>query len=348
LNKTDLKSLELHELKELFLELGEKPFRGEQTFKWIHKNLIKSIHDITVLSKSLKDKLNGIYTITNLKILERYDSKIDDTKKYLFMLEDGNVIESVMMKYKHGVSVCLSTQVGCRMGCSFCASTKSGLVRNLSAGEILDQFYSIQKDIDMKISNIVLMGSGEPLDNFSNVMKFFHIIHDNNGQNLSYRNITISTCGIVPKIYDLADAGIPLNLSISLHSPFDDERRKIMPIANKYSISEIIDACRYYIDKTSRRVTFEYTLIKDVNDRTIDAQELIKLLKGMLCHINLIPLNPINEFSKTKSIEKNIRIFKETLLHNGINTTIRREMGGDVNAACGQLRRKYIENISNE
>lgn len=347
MNKIDLKSLELQELKELFTKLGEKSFRGEQTFEWIHNKLIESIKDITVLSKTLKDKLNTNYYITNIDTAEKYNSKIDETRKYLFILEDKNIIESVMLKYKHGITVCISTQVGCRMGCSFCASTKEGLVRNLSAGEILEQFYKIQKDIGTKISNIVLMGSGEPMDNYENILRFFHIIHNPIGQNLSYRNITISTCGVVPRIYDLAERDIPVNLSISLHSPFDEERKKIMPIAKRYSIAAILDACRYYISKTGRRITFEYTLIKDVNDRHKDAQELIKILKEMLCHVNLIPLNPIREFNENKSIDKNINIFRNTLLLNGINTTIRREMGGDVNAACGQLRRKYIESNNN-
>lgn len=347
MSKIDLKSFELQELKELFLELGEKSFRGEQTFEWIHNKLVDSINDIPVLSNTLKDKLNEKYEINNISIAEKYKSKIDDTIKYLFKLRDGNIIESVMLKYKHGITVCLSTQVGCRMGCSFCASTKEGLIRNLSTGEIVDQFYKIQKDIGKKISNIVLMGSGEPFDNYENIISFFHVIHNPIGQNLSYRNITISTCGIVPRIYELADNSIPINLSISLHSPFDEERMKIMPIAKRYSIDEILKACKYYIKKTGRRVTFEYTLIKGVNDRLIDANELIKLLKGMLCHINLIPLNPIREFNETKSAEKNVIKFKNILIQNGVNTTVRKEMGGDVNAACGQLRRKYIGEKSN-
>ncbi|SCG83508.1 ribosomal RNA large subunit methyltransferase N [Proteiniborus sp. DW1] len=343
MDKTDLKSLEIEELEEIFLKLGEKKYRAAQAFKWMHQKMVSSIDDITELPQGLRDKLNSNYRVSNLKIAERLDSKQDDTIKYLFVLDDGNVIESVMMKYKHGTSVCLSTQVGCRMGCEFCASTKSGLVRHLLPGEILEQFYQIQKEQNISISNVVLMGSGEPLDNYNNVMKFFKIIHDKNGQNLGYRHITISTCGLVPRIFDLADEGIPINLSISLHSPFDEERKKIMPIAKKYSIREIMEACSYYIAKTNRRVTFEYTLIKDVNDHQKDALEIVKLLKGMLCHVNLIPLNTIKEFSHTKSNEKSVLKFKDILLKNGINTTIRREMGADVNAACGQLRRDYIE-----
>lgn len=339
----DLKSLEMEELEEAFINFNEKRYRAHQTFKWIHQKMVSSIDDITELPQGLRDKLNSNYKISKLKIVQRLDSKYDDTSKYLFMLDDGNIIESVMMKYKHGISVCLSTQVGCRMGCKFCASTKSGLVRNLLPGEILDQFYQIQKDQGNKITNIVLMGSGEPLDNYNNVIKFLKIMHDENGQNLGYRHITISTCGLVPKIYDLAEEGMPINLSISLHSPFDEERKKIMPIANRYSIYEIMEACNYYINQTNRRVTFEYTLIYGVNDRTEDALEIVKLLKGMLCHVNLIPLNSIKEFVYNKSDEKAIKNFKDILTNNGINTTIRREMGADVNAACGQLRRDYID-----
>jgi len=339
----DLKSLTLEEVKDIFISMGEKPFRGEQLYKWMHTTLADSVLDITVLSKDLKDKLNKNFQYTNLKIVERFDSKVDNTKKYLFLLEDGNIIESVMMEHKHGVSVCLSTQVGCRMGCTFCASTKEGLVRNLLPGEILDQFYKIQKDIGKSITSIVLMGSGEPLDNYENVIKFLNIIHDEKGQNISYRHITLSTSGVVPKIYELANEMLPITLSISLHSPFDEERRKIMPIGKKYSIDEIIKACKSYIAETNRRITFEYTLINGVNDRDKDANELIKLLKGMLCHVNLIPLNPISEVDLIKPEEKSIIKFKNILEKNGINVTIRKEKGGDVNAACGQLRRDYIK-----
>lgn len=345
MGKKDLKSLTLDELKNLFKSIGEKSFRGEQAFRWIHQKMVDSIDDITEFSKTLKDKLNHEYKITKLQIIERFDSKIDETKKYLFLLEDGNIIESVMMKYKHGVSVCISTQVGCKMGCSFCASTKGGFVRNLTPGEIIDQVYQIQKDLDVKVSNIVLMGSGEPLDNFDNVIKFLELIHCKSGQNLGYRHITLSTCGIVPKIYELANLKIPITLSISLHSPFDDERKKIMPIANKYTIKDILDACKYYVNKTNRRITFEYTLINGINDSVRYANELTKLLSGILCHVNLIPLNPIKEAKFKTSKDINVLKFKEILQSKNINTTIRREMGGDINAACGQLRRDYINKI---
>lgn len=342
LNNIDLRSLEIKELEEIFLSIGEKKYRASQAFKWMHQKMVSSIDDITEFPRGLRDKLNINYKISKLKIVERLDSKQDDTNKYLFVLDDGNIIESVMMKYKHGISVCLSTQVGCRMGCEFCASTKGGLVRHLLPGEILEQFYQIQKDQGIIITNVVLMGSGEPLDNYDNVMKFLKILHHEDGQNLGYRHITISTCGLVPRIFDLANECIPINLSISLHSPYDNERKKIMPIAKKYSIREIIEACNYYITKTNRRVTFEYTLISGVNDKQEDAIEIVKLLKNMLCHVNLIPLNSIKEFSHTKSNDKSIQNFKDILIKNGVNTTIRREMGSDVNAACGQLRRDYI------
>lgn len=342
MDKVELRSLSIEELQDIFKALGEKGFRGKQTFEWIHQKCIGNIDDITVLSKDLKSKLKEKYKLENLKIVKRYDSKLDGTKKYLFSLNDGNVIESVMMKYKHGVSVCLSTQVGCKMGCSFCASTKQGLVRNLEPSEILGQFYEIQRDIGEKISNIVLMGSGEPLDNYDNTIKFLKLIHSESGQNISYRNITLSTCGIVPKIYELADRKIPINLSISLHSPFDEERIKIMPISKKYNIDKILDACDYYIEKTNRRITFEYTLIDGVNDSESYAIELSRLLNGMLAHVNLIPLNKIDEFKHSKSLDKSITHFKNILEKKGINTTIRREMGADINAACGQLRRDYL------
>lgn len=342
LTNADLKSLDLEELTDVFYELGEKKYRALQTFKWIHEKMISSIDDITELPKELRDKLKSNYLFSQLEIVKRLDSKYDDTSKYLFKLEDGNIIESVMMKYKHGTTLCLSTQVGCRMGCEFCASTKDGLVRNLLPGEILEQFYLIQKDQGEIISNIVLMGSGEPLDNYKNIIKFLKIIHHKEGQNLGYRHITISTCGIVPRIYDLAEEEIPINLSISLHSPFDEERKKIMPIAKKYSIEQIISACNHYINKTNRRITFEYTLISGVNDRISDASEIVKLLKGMLCHVNLIPLNNVKEFKYNKSDNKTVNNFKDFLTKNGISTTIRREMGADVNAACGQLRRDYL------
>ena len=340
--KIDLKSLTVEELKNEFYKMGEKPFRGEQVFKWIHQKRVNSFSDITVLSKNLRDKLEQNYELSSMKIVERYDSKIDGTKKYLFLLDDGNIIESVMMKYKHGISICISTQVGCKMGCTFCASTKGGWIRNLSPREMLDQIYKIQEDLDVTVSNIVLMGTGEPLDNYDNVLKFLNIIHDEKGQNLGYRHIALSTCGIVPKIYELADEKLPITLSISLHSPSQEKRSDIMPISKKYPISQVIDACKYYIDKTNRRITFEYTLIQGINDREADAKELSDTLKGILCHVNLIPLNPIKESELRTSENTYVNKFKKILEKNKISTTVRREMGRDINAACGQLRIDYL------
>lgn len=338
--KKDLKDLKLDELQDIIISLGEKKFRAEQLFKWIHEKTINDIDDITVLSKELKCKLKEDYYIGNIKIFKKFESKIDNTIKYLFLLEDGNIIESVRMKYKHGNSICLSTQVGCKMGCSFCASAKQGLIRNLTTGEILDQVYKIKEDIDENISNIVLMGTGEPLDNYENVIEFIRLINDKNGQNISMRSITLSTCGLVEEIYKLAEENIPITLSISLHSAFDNERKKIMPISNKYSIEDILEATKYYIQKTNRRITFEYTLIKDVNDKREDAEKLSELLKGILAHVNIIPFNPIKESSLETSNYAND--FSSLLTKRGINATIRREMGRDINAACGQLRNDIL------
>lgn len=344
MEKVQLNSLTYDELKEFFAGINEEKYRAEQLYTFIHKNHGKDIEDLSVFSKALRDKLKDIAEINSIRIFKRFDSKLDETKKYLFLLEDDNIIESVLMKYKHGLSVCISTQVGCRMGCAFCASTKEGLVRHLTPSEMANQIYTIEDDLNEKISNIVLMGSGEPLDNYDNVLKFLDIIHHEKGHNISFRNITLSTCGLVPKIYRLADEEYPITLSISLHSPFDEIRKTIMPIANTYSIKEIIDACKYYYEKTKRRITIEYTLMQGINDREEDLKELIRLLKGLNCHINLIPLNPIKEFDENRPLERNIDKFKDNLNREGINATIRREMGKDINAACGQLRRRYVNN----
>jgi len=344
LKKVKLNNLTYDELEEFFVSIGEEKYRAEQLFTFIHKKCGKDLKDLTTFSKKLRDKLNSVAEISRISILKRFDSQLDETKKYLFLLEDGNIIESVAMKYEHGYTICISTQVGCRMGCKFCASTKGGLIRNLNPSEMANQIYSIEEDLNIRISNIVLMGSGEPLNNYENVLKFLHIIHHEKGHNISFRNITLSTCGIVPKIYQLAEEGIPITLSISLHSPFDEIRQDIMPIAKRYSIKEIIDACKYYYNKTKRRITIEYTLVKNVNDRDEDLMQLCKLLRGLNCHVNLIPLNPIKEFDRKRANKKNIEKFSGVLIKNGIPTTIRKEMGSDINAACGQLRRRYIDN----
>jgi 23S rRNA (adenine2503-C2)-methyltransferase len=295
------------------------------------------------IPKSLVAKLNENFTIDLPKVIEIYKSDIDGTEKFLLGFKDGNLIEAVLMKYKHGNSICISTQVGCRMGCKFCASTLEGRIRNLTAGEILSQILVVQNHIGERISNIVLMGSGEPLDNYDNVVKFLEVVSAEYGLNIGQRHITLSTCGIVPKIYELADKEFSITLAISLHAFSDEKRKEIMPIANKYSINEILEACRYYINKTNRRITFEYALVKEVNDGREDAKALGKLLKGMLCHVNLIPVNEIKENSFKRSSKKAIEDFSEILKSFGIEVTTRREMGSDINAACGQLRRSYME-----
>lgn len=340
----NLKSMTKSELELFVIEQKQPKFRATQIFEALHQKNAMKIDEINGLNKEFKDNLNNQkHSISDLKIIKRLDSADQHTSKYLFLLEDGNVIESVWMKYEHGYTACISTQVGCRMGCSFCASTKGGLVRNLEVGEILDQIYKIQLDLNIKISNIVLMGSGEPFDNYDNLLKFLEIIHDEKGQNIGYRHITLSTCGIVPKIYEFADLNIPINLSISLHSPYNNKRKEIMPIGNKYSIKEIIEACKYYFLKTSRRITFEYALIAGVNDTIKEVQEISKLFKGFNVHFNLIPLNEIEENEMKKSSKNNVYNFQKELDKRGINATIRREMGSDIQAACGQLRKNYIE-----
>lgn len=332
----------LDDLKVWMSENGESAFRGKQILSWIYKGVM-DFEGMKNIPKSLIDKLKNNFTITMPEIIEVYKSELDGTEKFLLGFSDGNLIESVLMRYKHGNSICISTQVGCRMGCKFCASTIEGRVRNLTAGEILSEVIAVQNYIGERISNIVLMGSGEPLDNYDNVLKFLEIVSADYGLNIGQRHITLSTCGIVPKIYELADKEMSITLAISLHAFNDEKRKEIMPIANKYTISELLEACRYYLKKTKRRITFEYALVKDVNDGREDAKALGKLLSGMLCHVNLIPVNEIKENSFKRSSKKTIEDFSEILKSNGIEVTTRREMGSDINAACGQLRRSYIE-----
>ncbi|MGL5714931.1 MAG: 23S rRNA (adenine(2503)-C(2))-methyltransferase RlmN [Paraclostridium sp.] len=339
-NKVCLKNFTEEELKEYIKSIGEKAFRATQIYGWIYKGA-KNFSDMKNISKSLQDKLDETSFIGNLNVDLKLVSKLDGTRKYLFELNDGNIIESVMMEYEHGVTVCISNQVGCRMGCRFCASTIDGLVRNLEPWEILDQIIKIQEDIGKRVSNIVLMGSGEPLDNFDNTKQFLKLVNDKNGLNIGYRHITLSTCGVVPKMYELADLGMPINLALSLHSPYDESRKEIMPIANAYSIKEVIDACKYYIQKTNRRVTFEYSLIKGVNGSQQDAKKLASLLKGILCHVNLIPINKVEEREYEKPDKTYIYKFRDNLQKENIPATIRREMGSDISGACGQLRRKH-------
>ncbi len=340
--RTDIKSMSAEELEEFVVKLGDKKFRGAQIFQWLHQKLVTSFDEMTNLSKALREKLEKECRITALRAEAVQVSKLDQTTKYLFELYDRNLIESVLMKYHHGNSVCISSQVGCRMGCRFCASTLDGCVRNLTPSEMLDQIYTIQKMSGERVDNVVVMGSGEPLDNYDNLLKFISLLNSEKGLNISARNITVSTCGLVPEIFKLADRKLQITLAVSLHAPDDELRKTMMPIANKYSVSEIMDACRYYILQTGRRISFEYSLVRDVNDSEDCARQLISLVKGMNCHINLIPVNPIKERDYRQSEQKAIHAFKNKLEKNGINVTIRREMGRDIDGACGQLRKSYI------
>jgi len=342
---TDIKSITFSELTKYVKDLGEQSYRAEQIFNAIHNNMVPQIMDIHVLPKDLRAKLQQRFPGRKMEILEKYDSKLDEVSKYLILLHDKNIIETVLMKYKFGYTQCISTQVGCRMGCAFCASTKNGLIRNLTPAEMIDQIYLVQKNQDIDVRNVVLMGSGEPLDNYDNVLDFLRIIHSPKGKNMSYRNITLSTVGLVPQIYKLAEEKIPITLSISLHSPFDDKRKQVVPMAHKYAISEIISACKSYLDITNRRITIEYALVKDFNDRKKDAAKLQELLRNMLYHINLIPVNPVAEFDLAKPGSKAVRRFYNDLKSRGMNVTIRRELGNDINAACGQLKQYYLDNL---
>ncbi|WP_286312429.1 23S rRNA (adenine(2503)-C(2))-methyltransferase RlmN [Romboutsia ilealis] len=339
-NKVALKNFTEEELKEFVKSIGEPSFRGSQIYSWIYKGA-KTFDDMKNIPKSLREKLEEVSFIGNLKIELSLKSNIDKTRKYLFELNDGNIIESVMMDYEDRVTVCISNQVGCRMGCRFCASTLEGLIRNLEPWEIIDQILKIQEDIGKRVSNLVLMGSGEPLDNFENTKKFLKIVNDKNGLNIGYRHITLSTYKIAPKMMELADLEIPINLALSLHSPYDEKRKEIMPIANAYPIKDILDACKYYIKKTNRRVTIEYSLIKGVNDSEKEAKELIRLLKGMLCHVNLIPVNKVEERDFKRPDKSHIYRFRDILEKNNIPATVRISMGSDIGGACGQLRRKH-------
>ena len=339
----DLRSLNEEELKSLAVELGQKPFRGKQLFEWIHRKQIRSIDEMTNLPASFRDLLKEKYLVSGVEELEKQVSKKGDTAKYLFALPDGNVIESVWMKYRHGNSVCISSQVGCRMGCTFCASTLTGLTRNLTTGEMLSQIYEIQRSTGERVSNVIVMGMGEPLDNYDNLVKFIRLLSDEKGLCISQRSITVSTCGLVDKIRKLMEEKLQITLAISLHAPNDEIRKKTMPVANRYSIGEIFDVCREYFEKTGRRITFEYSMIRGVNDREEHALELVKRCRGLNCHINLIPLNEVKERNCLRSEESDIGHFKIILERNRINVTIRREMGGDIDAACGQLRKKFLD-----
>ena len=337
----NIKDYNLEELKKELIDIGEKPFRAEQIFKWLYQEKVTSFDDMTNLSLELRKKLEENYTMCNYKILKKLKSK-DGTIKYLFDVLDGNAIESVLMKYHHGYSICVSSQIGCKMGCKFCASTGIPFVRNLSSGEIVEQILSIERDENIRISNVVFMGIGEPLDNYDNVVNAIHIINHPKGLNIGARHISISTSGLVPKIYKLAEEKIQCTLSISLHATTNEKRSSMMPVNNTYKIEELMQACKDYIKETNRRISFEYALAKDNNDNLEDAKQLVKLLKGMLCHVNLIPINKIENGNYTKSSNENIIKFRDYLNEHGIVATIRRELGSDIDAACGQLRRILI------
>ncbi len=338
----NIKDYNLPELKKELEVMGEKPFRAEQIFKWIFQEKIKSFDEMTNISLELREKLKENYTICNFEILRKQESK-DGTIKYLFDVLYGNAIETVLMSYHHGYSICVSSQIGCKMGCKFCASTGINFIRNLTSGEIAEQILAVEQDANVRISNVVFMGIGEPLDNYENVINAIHIINNPKGLNIGARHISISTSGLVPKIYQLANEKIPCTLSISLHATNNEKRSSMMPVNNAYPIEELIQACKDYIKETNRRISFEYALAKDNNDNLNDAKELVKLLKGMLCHVNLIPINKIENGTFTKSSNENIMKFRDFLNDHGIVATIRRELGSDIDAACGQLRRKNLK-----
>lgn len=344
MNKININDFTLNELEEYIVSLDEKKFHAKQIFKWIHKVGVTSFDEMTDISKSLRDKLKNNTYILNMEVITCQKSKKDGTMKFLIKLIDNCAIESVFMRYNHGNTLCVSTQVGCKMGCKFCASTKEGFERSLFASEIEGQIQTVQRYTGERISNVVYMGIGEPLDNYDNVVKSIRIINDAQGLNIGARHISLSTCGLVPKIYKLAEENIQCTLSISLHATTDEKRRDIMPIANRYSIDELLTACKEYIKITGRRISFEYALIYGKNDSYEDALALAKLLRGMIAHVNLIPVNEIKEKEYKKATEKSVEKFMNTLNSMGIVTTVRRELGSDIDAACGQLRKKYIEN----
>lgn len=339
--KKDICSYTYEELAEEMKAAGEKAFRARQIYQWLHVKLADSFDEMTNLSKVLREKLDRKYEIARMDLVERQISKADPTEKFLFELEDGNMVESVLMKYDYGNSVCISSQAGCRMGCAFCASTIGGLKRNLKASEMLRQIYKIQKTTGERVSNIVVMGTGEPLDNYDNFVRFIRMISAPEGLNISQRNITASTCGIVPGILRLAEEGFQITLALSLHAGTQEKRKSLMPVANRYELSEVLAACDTYFEKTGRRITFEYSLVKDVNDTDQDAADLIRIAGHRNCHINLIPVNPVRERSYVRPSRQNALKFQNKLEKNGINVTIRRERGSDIDGACGQLRRRY-------
>lgn len=339
--KTNLLDFTLEELKEYVEGLGIPKYRAGQ----IRKNIYKGVFEfsgMTDLPLETREKLDNVAHTGKLEIVRKLESKVDGTRKYLFDLGDGNVIESVLMKYRYGYSACISSQVGCKMGCRFCASTGLSFERNLTSGEMISQILTMQSDTGARVGNIVIMGIGEPLDNYDNVVKFIRQAGEKDGLGISMRKISLSTCGVIPGILRLAEENLPITLSVSLHSPYDGQRAEMMPVSKKYPIDELINACRAYVEKTGRRITFEYAMISGVNDTREHADELVRLVKGMLCHVNLIPVNKIQTSRYERSREENIRKFEKILGQNGISVTVRRELGPDIEAACGQLRRTKV------
>ncbi len=343
MEKCDIKSLTYEELAAAMEKRGEKAYRSRQLYEWMHVKLAGGFEEMTNLPQGLRKALGEEYEYTSLKQEAVQISKLDGTRKYLFALADGHVIESVWMKYKHGNSVCVSSQVGCRMGCRFCASTLDGLERNLKPSEMLDQIYQIQRDTKERVSNVVVMGSGEPLDNYDNLIRFIRLLSDSRGLNISQRNITVSTCGIVPGIRRLAGEGLSITLALSLHAPNDQVRKSLMPIANRYGLDEVLDACHEYFIRTGRRLTFEYSLVRGVNDNLEEARALAELIKHQHGHVNLIPVNPIKERDYVQSEKQAVEAFRHYLESRGIAVTVRREMGRDIDGACGQLRKRFID-----
>ncbi len=340
-NKTDILSLTLEELESVLVtELHEKKFRAAQIYDWLHVKKVTTFSEMSNISTGLETKLNEFFCIKRLNIVRRLESAIDNTVKYLYKLEDGNIVESVVMEYSFGLSICVSSQIGCKMGCDFCASAIAGFIRNLSSSEILLQKYEAERDLGKHISRVVLMGIGEPLDNYDNVIRFIRIITSEKGDNLGQRHITLSTCGIVPRIYDLSEENLSINLAVSLHNPSDEGRSKIMPVNRKYNLDELFRACRAYVNKTGRRITFEYAVIENVNSSREDALKLSQLLKGMICHVNLIAVNNVKERNYASS-SKHVEFFRKELVRLGVNATVRRKLGADIDAACGQLRREF-------
>lgn len=342
----DIKSMTLSELTEVVVQNGYPKFRAKQIYEWCHVKLARNVNEMTNIPKDIRQWIEPNFT--SIEVLERLESKVDGTNKFVFRLFDGNVIESVFMPYHHGNSVCISSQAGCRMGCRFCASTLLGLERNLTPAEMLDQIYAISKITGQRVSNVVVMGTGEPLDNFDNLVRFIELLTNTDGLNISQRNITVSSCGIVPKIYELADLQLAITFAVSLHAPNDEKRKALMPIANRYSIEQLMEACKYYYNKTKRRITFEYSLVAGENDTKEDARELIQLLTGFPCHVNLIPVNPIKERDYKRADQNSVQKFKVMLEKKSINSTIRRGMGKDIDAACGQLRKAHLDKNSDK